>query len=226
MSPEMYILINLNLFYLKTAPTTATPAYPIKYNPDGEIVPYTREEKSTINAELSMVKNYFETWKNIYQACYDMLEVHINNAFKVSPPITLPTWNATMSLCHIFDQLTTMYGKPTQDTMCTNNLTFLAVYNPQDPPKILFKQCTNCQEIATLAKNPYKTQQLLQNALDLIARYGLYQCDIEDWEQKPIGNQMWINLCPFIQEAYQQCLLSGTITSTQSGYAQSNALPA
>jgi hypothetical protein len=33
---------------------------------------------------------------------------------------------------------------------------------------------------------------------------------------------MWINLHPFIQEAYQQCLTSGTITSTQSGYAQSN----
>ncbi len=34
---------------------------------------------------------------------------------------------------------------------------------------------------------------------------------------------MWINLHPFIQEAYQQHLTSGTITSTQSGYAQSNS---
>jgi hypothetical protein len=29
-------------------------------------------------------------------------------------------------------------------------------------------------------------------------------------------------LHPFIQKAYQQCLTSGTITSTQGGYAQSN----
>jgi hypothetical protein len=42
------------------------------------------------------------------------------------------------------------------------------------------------------------------------------------WEQKPLDNQTWINLCPFIQGAYQRCLTSGTITSTQSGYAQSN----
>ena len=40
MSPEMYVLINANLFHLINAPTTATPAYPIKYNPDGAIVPY------------------------------------------------------------------------------------------------------------------------------------------------------------------------------------------
>ncbi len=33
---------------------------------------------------------------------------------------------------------------------------------------------------------------------------------------------MWINLRPFIQEAYQHRLISGTITSTHSGYAQSN----
>jgi hypothetical protein len=33
---------------------------------------------------------------------------------------------------------------------------------------------------------------------------------------------MWINLCPFIQEAYQQCLTSGMITSMQGWYAKSN----
>ncbi len=127
-----------------------------------------------------------------------------------------------MSLRDIFDQLATTYGKPTPDMMHQSNLTFLAAYNLHDPPKILFKQCTNCQEIATLAQNPYTTRQLLLNALDLIARCGLYQRNIEDWERKPLGNQTWINLHPFIQKAYQRCLTSGMITSTQSGYAQSN----
>ncbi len=80
-----------------------------------------------------------------------MLDVQVHDAFKVAPPTTLPTtgWNATMSLHETFDQLATTYGKPTPDTMRQNNLTFFAAYNLQDPPKILFKQCTNCQEIAT-----------------------------------------------------------------------------
>jgi hypothetical protein len=54
------------------------------------------------------------------------------------------------------------------------------------------------------------------------AQCVLYQCNIEDWESKPLGVQPWINLRPFIQEAYQQCLTSGTITSTQNGYTQSS----
>jgi hypothetical protein len=57
MSPEMYILINLTPFHLNIALTTVTPVYPRKYNPEGVIVlPYTHEEKSTIDAKFSMVK--------------------------------------------------------------------------------------------------------------------------------------------------------------------------
>jgi hypothetical protein len=62
MSPEMYILIDPTPFHFNIAPTTATPAYPIKYNPEGVIVPYMHEEKSTIDAKFFMAKNYFETW--------------------------------------------------------------------------------------------------------------------------------------------------------------------
>ncbi len=75
--------------------------------------------------------------------------------------------------------------------MRQNNITFLVPYKPQEPPEILFKQCTDVQEIVTLAKNPYTTQQLLLNVL--------YQRDLEDWEHKPIADQTWINLRPFIQ---------------------------
>jgi hypothetical protein len=136
MSPDMYVLIDPNLFHLNIAPTTATLAYLIKYNPDRAIVPYTCEEKSIIDLKSSIVKNYFKTWKNIYPACYDTLDAHVNDAFKVAPPTTPPTtgWNATMSLHDIFDQLVTTYGKPTPDTICQNKLRFLAVYNLQDPP--------------------------------------------------------------------------------------------
>ena len=45
----------------------------------------------------------------------------------------------TMSIHDIFDQMASVYGKPTPDAMRQNNINFLAVYNPQDPPKILFK---------------------------------------------------------------------------------------
>ena len=83
-----------------------------------------------------------------------------------------------MSIRDIFDQLASTYGKPTPDAMRQNNVNFLAAYNPQDPPEILFKQCTDAQEIAMLTKN--LTQQLLINAIDLLVCCGLYQHNLED----------------------------------------------
>jgi hypothetical protein len=52
MSPVLYALINPNLFHLNIAPISGTPAYPIKYNPEGVVVPYMSEKKSTINAKI------------------------------------------------------------------------------------------------------------------------------------------------------------------------------
>ncbi len=70
-----------------------------------------------------------------------MLKAHVNDALKVALPTTPPTtgWNATMSLHNIFDQLATTYGIPTPGTMRKNNLMFLAAYDPQVSPRILFK---------------------------------------------------------------------------------------
>ena len=141
MSPEMYSLIDTTAFRLNIAPRTPTPAYPNKFNPDGVAIPYSQEKKFTIDTKYAMVKNYFKMWQNIYLACYDTLDEHVNDAFKVAPPKNPPTtgWNSTMSIHDIFNQLAKTYGKPTPDAMHQNNITFLAPYNPQDLPEILFK---------------------------------------------------------------------------------------
>ena len=106
----------------------------------------------------------------IFHAVYDTLDLHVHNAFKVAPATDPGTvgWNSTMSLNDIFDQLMTTYGKPAPDAMRQNNLNFLATYNPQEPPEILFKRCTYCQEIAIIAKVPYTPEQLLMNVVDLL----------------------------------------------------------
>ncbi len=88
-----------------------------------------------------------------------------------------------MTLNNIFDQLMTTYGKPTPDAMRQNNLNFLAAYNPQEPPELLFKRCTDCQEIAIIAKVPYTNEQLLMNVIDLLTRCRMYTRDMEDWDR-------------------------------------------
>ena len=60
------------------------------------------------------------------------------------------------------------------DAMRQNMMTFLASYNPQDPPELLFKQCIDCQEIVIIANVKYTDQQLLMNVIDLLTRCGIY----------------------------------------------------
>ncbi len=141
MSPEMYALIDANPFHLRIAIKTTTPDYPDKLDTQGVSIPYTRKEKSKIDAEFLRMKNYFKTWKNIYCVVYDTLDMHVNDAFKVAPMTNPPTtgWNGSMLPNDIFNQLQGMYGKPMPDVMQQNNLTFIAPYNPQELPKLLFK---------------------------------------------------------------------------------------
>jgi hypothetical protein len=136
MSPEMYALINATPFHLSIMTKTTTPDYPDKLDVQGVSIPYTRKEKSKIDAEFLRAKNYFKTWKNIYCAVYDTLDMHVNDAFKVAPATNPPTtvWNGSMLPNVIFNQLQGMHGKPMPDTMQQNNLTFLAPYNPQELP--------------------------------------------------------------------------------------------
>jgi hypothetical protein len=122
--PEMYTLIDQNVFHLNIAPTTPTPAYPNKYNPDGALVPYSREEKSTIDAKFYLTKNYFETWKNIYHARYDVLDEHVNDAYKVAPPTTPPLQQDGTQRCLFATSLTSWHRHTESQhlTQCTRTM--------------------------------------------------------------------------------------------------------
>jgi hypothetical protein len=228
LTPSIYSLIdpkpfNLKLLNLPTA--TEVPKFPPIYAADGTtVIPYTCKQMLCITATFTRQKNYYDTACNMYRAVYNILDAHVNDAFKVALPPTPPTigWNASMLLNDIFNQMMKMYSRPMPNAMHQNMMTFLSPYNPQDPPEILFKCCADCQEVAIIANAKYSDEQLLMNVIDLLTRCGLYQRNLEDWDRKPDAKKTWLNLCPFIQEAYQRCLASGTITAGQGGYASCN----
>jgi hypothetical protein len=127
-----------------------------------------------------------------------------------------------MSLNDIFDQMMKMYGCPMPNAMRQNMMTFVSPYNLQDLLEILFKHCANCQEVAIIANVKYTNKKLLMNIIELLTRCSLYQRDLEDWDRKSDANKMWLNLRPFIQEAYQHWLALGTMTAGQGGYTSCN----
>ena len=110
-----------------------------------------------------------------------------------------------MEIIDIMEQMTTTYGHPTpMPTMLLHNDTlFRSPYSPTNAPEVLFRRIEDCQEIMTLGEDPYTPMQLLNNAIRLLLGCGMYQCDFEEWDRKLAADKIWINLKPFIQEAYQ-----------------------
>jgi hypothetical protein len=157
----MYALINTNPFNWNITPKTPVPDFPACFavKSDGTIgaaLPYSCKEVLTITAQHTLNKNYYKTGVNVCCACFDVLGAHVSDTYKTAPANTpfIIGWNSTMLPNEIFEQLMTMYGKPTPDAMRQNNLTFLSPYNPKDLPELLSKHCADCQEIAVIAKVP------------------------------------------------------------------------
>jgi hypothetical protein len=113
---------------------------------------------TTITAEHTLKKNYYETGINVCRACFDILSAHVANAYKTAPASAPSTIGSNLSIMpnKIFEQLMSTYGKPTPIAMHQNNLMFISTYNPKDPPELLFKHCADCQEVAIIAKSPLR----------------------------------------------------------------------
>jgi hypothetical protein len=129
-------------------------------------------------------------------------------------------WNPSMEPREMFDQITATYGKPTPAALLQNDTLFRSVYSPNNAPEVLFRCIEDCQEVQILGEDSYTAQQLLNNAVRLLLQCGLCASDFEDWDQKPSGDRIWINLKTFVQECYTRRLNASSITSGAHGNVQ------
>ncbi len=233
MSQPMYLLISSNAFRIPNDPGPI-PVYfrqgtPI-VNDNGTAVvdsignptylPLDCATQATINTNFARARNYWLSYQNVKQACYNVLHQNIDYAFKVSDDTNLTGWNPAMEIRELLDQMVTRYGRPTPNALLQNNTLFCCVYLPTEAPEALFCWIKKCQEIQTLGDDPHTPTQLLNNVIRLLLRCGLYQRDSEEWDCKTMAKKIWINLKPFIQEAYQRRLTATNNTTGQHGYVQ------
>jgi hypothetical protein len=197
------------------------PEFDASGNPKYVPVPaLDRATQASIDANFLRERNYWLSYKNIKRACYNVLDETIDDAFKFSPDPNLTGWNPSMEIIDIMEQMTTTYGRPTPTALLQNDTLFRSPYSPIDAPEVLFRRIEDCQEIMTLGDDPYTPMQLLNNAIRLLLGCGLYQRDFEEWDRKIAADKIWINLKPFIQEAFQRRLNATSNTSGQHGYVQ------
>jgi hypothetical protein len=90
-----------------------------------------------------------------------------------------------------------------------------------DAPKMLFYRIKQCQEIATLAGDPYTQMQIMNTVVRILMQAQVLPSkEFNNWEQTPA--KTYPGLKTFIHEAYTRCLQSLALRTTtgQQGYAQ------
>jgi hypothetical protein len=136
-----------------------------------------------------------------------MLEDLDPNQFKVSNTSTLTGWNATILIQVIFNQMEDLYRKPLTVTLFANDTLIKSPLHATEAPKLLFYHIEQCQEITTLGKLPYTTEQVISNALCLLMGLQIFPLRESDtWENTAI--KLYPAFKTFIHEAYSCCLNS------------------
>jgi hypothetical protein len=168
-----------------------------------------------IDATFIQDKNNFLSYKNINPACFRMLNNLVPNQFKVSNTPMLTGWNATTSIKVILTQMEDLYGKPLAAVLFANDTLFKSLFHPTEAPKLLCYRIEQCQEIMTLGKLSYTTEQVISNTLRLLMTLQIFPLrEFNMWESTTI--KTYPALKTFIHEAHSCCLNLMKLRNTSS----------
>ncbi len=128
-----------------------------------------------------------------------------------------------MMICIILEQLEASYGKPDMMTLFRNDTLFRSPFPATKAPEMLFYRIEQCQEIQTLAQDPYSNMQIINNALRLLTQSNIFPLkEFDTWET--ITPKMYPALKMFIHKAYTHRLMAMQLQNTAGlqGYAPNN----
>jgi hypothetical protein len=210
MSPTIYALLEPTAFRV-----------PVDPGPSATYTPFAPPATiKMIDAAFERDKNYFLSYKNIYRACFRMLDGLVPASFKVSNVPALLGWNTTMSIESIMNQMESSYGKPSPAMLYANDSLFKSPIAATDSPESLFYRMEQCQEIMTLGNLPYTTEQIIANAVRVLMASKMFPSrEYESWDASPI--KTYPALKTFFHDAYNRRLNAIDLQATTgaAGYA-------
>jgi hypothetical protein len=166
-------------------------------------------------------KIYYLSFVNINRACFCMLNDNITNQFKVSNTPNMTGLNSSMTVRSILEQLETLYGKPDTMSSFQNNTLFRSPFLAT--AEMHFYRIEQCQEIQTIAQDPYTPKQIINNAIHLLMQSGIFPLKkFDTWEAMPV--KLYPILKTFIHEAYSRRLMAMQLRNMagQQGYVKQN----
>jgi hypothetical protein len=124
-----------------------------------------------------------------------------------------------MTTHSILKQLEMPYGKPDTMSLFQNDTLFRSPFPVTEAPEMLFYRIEQCQEIQTIALDPYTPKKIINNAIHLLMQSGIFQLkEFDTWESMSVKS--YPILKTFIHEAYSRRLTAMQLRNTvgQQGY--------
>ena len=185
--------------------------------PNGSTGPQIARLVATHKAELKV----FQTFRNVDNALKQQLTSAVSRMY-IKAMANRMLGFANVSARQLLQHLTRTYGKLTPGQLDANDKEFKKDYDTNDPIENLYEQIENTTDTADEADVPYSQQQILNNALNILTRTGMFLDSVRTWKRRPIIEHTWPNFKIHFTDAADE-LLETRRTAQEMGYNQHQA---
>ncbi len=155
--------------------------------PDRSTVPTTTTIRARFIEETDVFKQYSTTDKALKQ----LLIVGAVDEMFIRSLQTKYLGYLNVSTREILDHLYAQYARISASDLQDNDVTFKKPYEPNLPIETLFDQIENCIDFAAAGLSPYSTEQVTNNAYQLIFATGMFFDDCKIWKRRDAAYKTW-----------------------------------
>jgi hypothetical protein len=118
----------------------------------------------------------------------------------------------------LLDHMFASYGRVHPDDLVANTKRMQSPWDPNTPFEQLAKQIDDCADFADAANQPYSHAQILTQSYSLVFATGLYERQLEEWDNKNHADKTWDTFKSFFLVAQTNLMFNRRATAGRQGY--------
>ncbi len=187
--------------------------------PDRSTVPTTTTIRARFVEETDIFKQYSTTDKALKQLLVGAVDEMFIRSLQ-----TKYLGYLNVSTRQILDHLYAQYARISASDLQDNDVTFKKPYDPNLPIETLFDQIENCIDFAAAGLSPYSTEQVTNNAYQLIFATGMFFDDCKIWKRRDAAYKTWDQFKTDFAESHREFRDARGTTAGATNYQANNAV--
>ena len=187
--------------------------------PDRSTVPTTTTIRARFVEDTDIFKQYSTTDKALKQ----LLVGAVGKMF-IRSLQTKYLGYLNVSTRQILDHLYAQYARISASDLQDNDVTFKKPYDPNLPIETLFDQIENCIDFAAAGLSPYSTEQVTNNAYQLIFATGMFIDDCTIWKRHDAAYKTWDQFKIDFADSHREFRDARGTTAGSTNYQANNAV--